>query len=520
MSRVLNRTLQNILSSADLPTLPVVASKVLELTTQEEVEVAEVIHLISQDIALSTKILKVANSAFYNFPQQIGSVQQAVSLLGINAVRSLVLSFTFLSMGEENTFKYFDLNGFWRLSLVRAAAARLISQYVGEVDPEELFTQGLLQNIGQLIFALTLPERYDTLLEELEIDNTRPDESLEEEYLGLAHTVSGAEVARCWCLPQSIVDAIRYHHAPAQYEGADCRNSSAVKIVYLSEMLARIFQSNMPIEAQEEFEEDARKMLGLPSEEIGHILKIINKKVTKSAQFFGVEMEPVRSVTEIIQEANIRLSLLHLSYEEMNRELQQAKNSLEELTAELTEKNHQLEQLANIDGLTEIHNHRYFQTFLRTELRRAKENNLPLTLLLADIDHFKQFNDRYGHQTGDFILKELCRAVLPMLRDYDLMARYGGEEFTFVLPDTSADGSLAVAQKICRLVAEHPFSNDSACYQVTLSIGATTIFPAETAISANECIDQADRALYEAKNRGRNQAISFHNLSRTNWLRM
>nr|WP_320009674.1 HDOD domain-containing protein [uncultured Desulfobulbus sp.] len=520
MSRAINRTLQNILSSADLPTIPLVASKVLELTSREEVALVEVINLIVQDIALSTKILKVANSAFYNFPQQIGSVQQAVSLLGVNAVRSLVLSFSFLSMGEEKDFRCFDLNNFWRQSLIRAAAARLISQHVDDVDPEEVFTQGLLQNIGQLIFALTLPGRYDTLLEELQPQNSLPDVTQEEEYLGLPHTISGAEVASGWGLPQSIVDVICYHHTPLTYKGSSRKDAQAIKIVYLSEILARIFQSDVPMEAQRAFEEEACNVLEFDNEIIQHILAAIDKEISKSAQFFGVDIDQVRSVADIIQEANIRLSVLHLSYEEMNRELELAKQSLEILTAQLTEKNRKLEQLANIDGLTEIHNHRYFQTFLRAELNRAQENNLPLTLLLADIDYFKQFNDRHGHQCGDFILKELCRAVSPILRDYDLMARYGGEEFTFVLPDTHEDGGQAVAQKICQRVAQHSFFDGSQHYQVTLSLGGTTVFPAETSLSANDCIEQADRSLFEAKNRGRNQVIFFKQLSRTNWLRL
>ncbi|MDD2463886.1 MAG: GGDEF domain-containing protein [Desulfobulbus sp.] len=517
MARALDRTLQNILTSADLPTLPAVASKVLELTALEEVPLIEVITLITQDIALSAKILKVANSAFYNFPQQIGSVQQAVSLLGTNAIRCLVLSFSFLSMGQEKKTPIFDLNTFWERSLVAAAAARLIAEQTGQTNPEEIFTLGLLQDIGQLIFALTLPCRYDHLLEQLSTDKEHREVELEEEYLGLPHTISGSEVARAWGLPESIVITLRYHHTPLLYEKGNAQHALALKIVYLSNLVAQIFVSTTPLQCQNDFEEKAYQLLGLEKPQITTIFRIINKEIEKSAHFFGVTIKPVRPVAEIIQEANIRLSLLHLSYEEINRELRRTKKALEAIRVQLSERNQLLERLAHLDGLTEIHNHRYFQSFLRTEIARAAHNRRPISLLLADIDHFKQFNDCYGHQTGDFILKELCQAARTTIREYDLMARYGGEEFVFVLPEADANAARVVAEKIRRTVAEHDFSDGIRHYRVTLSIGVVTAHPADSTLCQNEFIDQSDQALYEAKNRGRNQVAFYQNPIRSKW---
>lgn len=519
MSRSQDRTLQAILTSADLPTLPVVAAKVLELTTQEEVSVIDIITLISQDIALSSKLLKVANSAFYNFPQQIGSVQQAVSLLGINAVRSLVLSFSFLSMGQENPATCFDFITFWQHSLIGAAAARLIAEQTGQIDPEEMFTLGLLQDIGQMILALTMPLRYTQVQNRYRSNSTgRTNIAMEEEYLGLPHTVAGAEVARVWGLPVSIQMALRHHHDPLACPADTEALTLAVKIIHLSDLVAAIYTSSNPTQAQAYFQEKARELLNLKPLEVETIFRIINREIDKSAHFFGVSMEPVRPVRDIIQEANIRLSVLHLNYEEMNRELRQAKATLEQLRLQLLERNRLLERLANLDGLTEIHNHRSFQNFLHTEINRSRHNHSALSLLLADIDHFKRFNDAYGHQTGDFILKELCMAVGKVIREYDLMARYGGEEFAFVLPETGAEAARVVAEKIRRTVEEHDFFDGTHHYRVTLSIGVATILPEDEDIRQNDFIDQADRALYEAKNRGRNRIALDVSSTRLKWL--
>ena len=517
MSRPQDRTLQAILTSADLPTLPVVAAKVLELTAQEEVSIVDIIALISQDIALSSKLLKVANSAFYNFPQQITSVQQAVSLLGVNAVRSLVLSFSFLSMGQGTPATSFDFTTFWQHSLIGAAAARLIAEQTGLIDPEEMFTLGLLQNIGQMIFALTMPQRYAQLLEQCRTSSATPDITLEEEYLGLNHTVAGAEVAQVWGLPTTLHKTLRYHHDPLACPADSPKLTLAVKIIHLADLVAAIYASSTPTRAHDQFQEKARELLDLETLEVATIFRIISKEIDKSARFFGVSMQPVRPVQEIIQEANIRLSLLHLSYEEVNRELRQTKATLEELRQQLIERNRLLERLANLDGLTEIHNHRFFQSFLQAEINRSHHNRCPISLLLADIDHFKHFNDTHGHQTGDFILKELCMTVGKIIREYDLMARYGGEEFAFVLPETGAEAARVVAEKIRRFVEEHDFFDGIRHYRVTLSIGVATALPEHEGFRQNDFIDQADRALYEAKNRGRNR-ISIAAPSRIKWL--
>jgi diguanylate cyclase (GGDEF)-like protein len=510
MSEPLKPALNAILDSARLPTLPVVAAKLLELTAHDDADFSEIAHLIAQDVALSAKILRIANSAFYNFPRQIVSISQAVLLLGLNAVRSLTLSFTFLSLGKKENNSLFPFDRFWEQSLVGATAAKLIAAHISGARSDEMFTIGLVRNIGQLIFALTVPERYDQVLQQLaEGTGDLCDIALEEEFLGLDHTTSGFAAARLWGLPPALQAAIRYHHAPSAYSGTDEQALLAIRIVFLADLVAKIFSSPAPERCHDLFHVEAQRLLGLNGLEIKTILGAINREIAGTATFFGVAITPMRAVAEIIQEANIKLSLLHLTYEEMNRELRQSKMELARLEEQLAERNSLLERLANIDGLTEINNHRFFQNFLHSEINRAIGSKGALSLLMADIDHFKTFNDLYGHQTGDFILKELCRTAKGVIREYDLMARYGGEEFAFVLPDTDTEGALAVARKICRTIAGHDFFDGSKRYQVTISIGVASALPASVDFNKNEFIDMADTTLYQAKKRGRNQAALY-----------
>lgn len=510
MTKPQDKTLAAILASAQLPTLPVVASRLLELTAREDAAFTDIVALVAQDAALSAKLLKVANSAFFNFPQQIVSINQAVSLLGLNAVRSLVLSFSFLSMGRHQEIGLFRHDEFWERSLTAATAARLIAEHVPAVDADEIFTICLLCDIGQLIFALTLPWRYNQVLQRLADSDAETDPcAIEEELLAAAHTRVGAEAARFWGLPAIMQAAMGHHHDPMAHGEADTQTALTIKTVYLANLVAGIFHTLAPERCHSRFLAEAHSLLGLEPRAINTLLAAMDLEIAKAALSFDVSIHPVRPVAEIIQEANIRLSLLHLSYEEMNRELVRTNEELARLKEQLDARNRLLEALANIDGLTGISNHRYFQAFLQAEILRATANGGSVSLLLFDIDHFKRFNDAHGHRTGDFILKELCQVAGAAIREYDVMARYGGEEFAVVLPDTDLEGATTVAERVCRVIGGHDFADGFSHFQVTVSIGVASLAPTDAHTDRNQLIDMADKALYEAKRQGRNRVCQY-----------
>jgi len=520
MTRSAEQVLEAVLASKQLPTLPIIASKLLTLTAREETTLTDIANLIAQDIALSSKVLRVANSAFYSFPQQISSLNQAVSILGMNAVRSLVLSFSFLTMKGRHKNSLFDFEQFWERSFVEASAAKLILEQIANADAEEAFTCGLLQNIGQLIFAVTLRDEYNQVLKE--ISACTPDVDLEEdrlelEIIGNTHSIVGYEVTKAWGLPESLIIPIKYHHQPLAYKDNTPRYKQNVRVGYLASLLAQIFYSTTPEVYHKQFRNEAKQLLGLKVLEVNTVLKKVDKVIEQSAQFFGIKINAVKTVAEILQEANLRLSLINLSYEEMNRELIKSKMELEKLTEELAQKNRLLENLANIDGLTEINNHRFFQNFLDSEINRSIRNDRTISLLLADIDRFKKFNDTYGHQTGDFLLKEFSRVAKEIIREYDLIARYGGEEFVFVLPETSAEEAMAVAEKIRSTIAEYIFDDGNTSYRITISIGVASARPAGGDFIKDDLISLADEALYEAKNSGRNKVCFSSTKKKKKW---
>ena len=161
-------------------------------------------------------------------------------------------------------------------------------------------------------------------------------------------------------------------------------------------------------------------------------------------------------------------------------------------------------KLATIDGLTELYNHRYFQDTLRKQIEISRRYNQHFSLIIADIDFFKKFNDTYGHQAGDAVLRQVAQILKKNSRTTDYVCRYGGEEMSIILPNTTAEEALNNANRICMAVAEKPFQLtpvDSA--NVTISLGVAT-FP-DNADSPQDLIEWADKGLYYAKEHGRNQ---------------
>lgn len=173
-----------------------------------------------------------------------------------------------------------------------------------------------------------------------------------------------------------------------------------------------------------------------------------------------------------------------------------------------TDYHEEIYRLTIIDGLTEIHNHRFLTDFLDRELARSVRHGRPLSLLMFDLDRFKTVNDSYGHLCGDFVLRELSRRVRGFVRREDLFARYGGEEFAIVLVETGVPEAVAAAERVRATVAAQPFRFESHSLDLTVSVGVATTPGGETDLTTAELFKRADALLYRAKAGGRNRVVS------------
>jgi diguanylate cyclase (GGDEF)-like protein len=181
---------------------------------------------------------------------------------------------------------------------------------------------------------------------------------------------------------------------------------------------------------------------------------------------------------------------------------------IKNLQDELKKSNDLLRELSNTDPLTRLYNRRYLNQTLQSEMLRAKRYQESLTLVILDIDNFKSINDTYGHQNGDIILMGIAETVRKGRRCYDIAARYGGEEFIIVLPGTSLEGGVTVAERVRRDVEVMSFTSPMDRLSVTVSLGVSS-FPSEGIEDEDALVRRADEALYKAKQNGRNRIELF-----------
>jgi len=220
-------------------------------------------------------------------------------------------------------------------------------------------------------------------------------------------------------------------------------------------------------------------------------------QVTHLVEYAHEVSEEVKLQLQIL-DAHSELLAAQTQLQEKTGEIDRANRLLQEKCATLEDMNECLERLAVMDAMTDLPNHRAFQEHLAGLVRQTNRHKRPFSLILFDVDNFKQYNDRFGHPQGDILLASLARLFREVVRVTDLPARYGGEEFALLLPETDKYAAALVAERLRASIAQHTFPNR----QVTISIGIAE-FPGDVS-EASGLVTCADKAMYHAKSSGKN----------------
>ncbi|MCK4462704.1 MAG: GGDEF domain-containing protein [Candidatus Omnitrophica bacterium] len=237
------------------------------------------------------------------------------------------------------------------------------------------------------------------------------------------------------------------------------------------------------------------------NEEIQNKKKLLDKKSSALSRIYEInkKMSRVLKRKEIVSVFSDFLKDLKMEYREYSSILD-SQLALQLKKASLYES---VEKLSITDGLTEIYLRRYFIDRLSEEIERSRRLKLKFSILMVDIDHFKNCNDRYGHMVGDAVLREVASIIKSNIRQIDLAARYGGEEFTVLLPETGRDGALHVAERIRKACEDRLISAYDENLKFAVSIGIS-VYP-EDAKDSEPLIEKADEAMYRSKQAGRNR---------------
>ncbi len=487
----------------ELPSLSPIAMKIVSMVSQEETTVKEISGIVKNDPSLTARILKIANSSLYSFRMKISTLTQAISLLGMSAVRNVALCVSVLDSFPNTKEGGFDYRKFWEFSLYSGLLCKLTAQRVNQKLEEEAFLAGLLQNIGSFIFAKYFPYRYSEIIEKsIKGDNDLTE--LEVKEWGIDHPKVGSILMKKWNLPEILSSTILYHHNPDKIQTDDSSFSELRWLVYLSDRMINFLNTGNS-ELIEHTKQQYNELFKIKASEMDEIISRVSSEIKDIAVHFKINIKEDIKYAEILQRANVELGKINLTIEQANRELKRVITEKIELAEKLKEANQKLEHQAITDGLTGIYNHRFFYEILNKKFAESKRHDYPLSCIMADIDYFKFFNDTFGHKAGDQVLSIVASVIEKSIRQEDTVARYGGEEFSVLVPRSDEQMAKIVAERIRKNIENTSFYKRLPKGEVTVSLGVATYRKDKNWDSENILVEESDKALYKAKKNGRNR---------------
>jgi diguanylate cyclase (GGDEF)-like protein len=283
------------------------------------------------------------------------------------------------------------------------------------------------------------------------------------------------------------------------FEARDCSIVRVDAQTRTARMVVKSAEPKLP-ETNVDLEQYPELLMAFDSQEI-----VFVPSMTRGGSTQSVVAVPMRVKNTVLGLIYIRLNVNWLKLSEGDDRFFRVMSATAANALRNAEMFEEMEHRARTDFLTGLPNHRSFQSTLSTELGRAQRHNHPLSLLIIDLDFLKEVNDKFGHPTGDMVIRAIAETICKGCREFDVAARYGGEEFTVILPETPLEDASQVADRIREMIAEYEFPGVGT---VTASIGVSN-FPVN-ALGKEDLIRVADQALYVAKNNGRDRVAFFN----------
>lgn len=484
-----------------LPSLPSVALDVLRLAQDEDASSEELAAAIGRDPALAAKLLKLANSSLFSAGRPIATLREATMLLGSKTVKLMALSFTLTENLNSAQSSCFDYGEFWRRSLMGALASRSFARAARLPCADEAFLSALLADLGQLVMVRVLPEDYAHVLEQAA--GTWPSAALEQKELGFHRGEVADALLASWALPASIRVAVQAAHASGAAGTGPVHGAQALPCaVQLGRLAVDVLCGIEKGRALERLEARAAEHFALDAQRLRDCLVALECELAEMAGLLELALPAGQSCQQILDEARDQMVALSLGTVAHLRQVETRASQLER-------QNQTLAVQASTDALTGLANRASFDAQLAQQLHRRMRGEAPkaLGLLMIDIDRFKHFNDTWGHQNGDKVLRLVGHLLSRQVRGSDFAARYGGEEFVVILPEATPAELSMTGERLRAAIEAQPLELDGRRVVITASFGGAFV-ARPTNLSAGEALVQAaDRSLYRAKDLGRNRVV-------------
>ena len=482
---------EKVLGSTTLPSLPDVVVRLLEVSADPEAGMREVLTVVRADAGMSARIVKAVNSPYFGLNTEVSSLENAVPLLGTNAVVSLALSFSLIEEKQTPFHK-----ALWSQSLLRAVASEYIARECKFPAPCDFFMAGLLSDIGVLAMLNAIADEYVPVCEASKYASL-PLCECEQKAFGFTHVDIGLELAKRWALPSPLVRAIASHHLEIDevVSQSDDPKYSLIKTVRFANCLSEYVTNQLSDETRNALQECGERCFNFDREKIDDIVFKVREFTEEAAAVMCIDTNDLPPAAELLVAANARLVDISLRN-------QVAMN-------QVVQKNEELKEKTVRDGLTEIHNRLAFDDRYSTTVHACLENGGGAGVIFCDIDEFKKLNDTYGHPFGDEVLRRVAKTLEGSVRDTDFVARYGGEEFVVIALECEPQILLDIAERMRKDVEAEEIEFEGKRIPVTISVGGCAATQAGgrklNGAIADIMLREADSAMYRCKRNGRNQ---------------
>jgi diguanylate cyclase (GGDEF)-like protein len=483
--------------ASNFPSPSVLAQQIIDIAGDPDINIVTVAAVLGKDPALAVKILRTANSPLYAQRRKVENLRQALVVLGVRATMTLALSFSLVGQYRAVKSPQIDYPNYWRRAFLRAAAARAFALLAKHPEPEDVFLAALVQDIAILAIDKVRPDFYEGLA-----TSATPQERSTHEVsrLGVSHVAISASLLRAWGLPESLCDTVQWSDqlagtpGGAEALGARCVVVGSDCAQFLFEFRASLLGS--------EFSAKTQALLGISAAALGGCLQGLLELLPEMEQNFDSTLLDPNERATLLEQAQ-ELSLANQL--ETDRQV----NELTSLSTGFTARLAALEEQGQRDPLTGVFNRGHFDRTLAVELERAIAEGTPLSLIFADLDHFKQVNDTYGHPAGDAVLVTTANLLVGSVRATDCVARYGGEEFVIIIPGLDSTGAERIADRILLRMRTTRHEVNGGSIRQTASLGLATHHAGAPFTSVSRLLEAADHSGYVAKKSGRDRLVIY-----------
>lgn len=463
--------IERVLASPNLPTIPAVALRVLELMSSRDVSVREISSVVEHDPALASKVLRTVNSTYFGLARPCGSIQQALVYLGLHSLKSLVLSFTLArSIEQDDGDVGFDFLDYWRRSIYSAAAAREIAYRTRRCDPDEAFFCALIRDIGMIALWRAYGDRYLQIVDLAKGDHDRLS-AIERRTLEIDHAEVAAEMITRWRLPAAFADVIRAHHETAGFTG---EAQALARTVGLASSAAAVLAPKNKPEDLVRFRSECKEWFDIKESAATELLSEIVAVARELSATFELETGDVPDVDAILAEA-----------ERIRKEQQLAEPSGNAPSAE--------DAPLDLESMPESH---VFGEALARAFQSVRQAGTgSIGLLLIGVDRARTLQQSYGMGGVEAALRHTLSKLKTVLPRGAQVYRFVGAELAVLASNAEIDDLCRIAEFTKRAASDDAVEFAPATgggFPITLSVGIAS-FECDPQLTSGNGIETPDQ---------------------------